>query len=112
VKLDGSIRFYLMELICKVKCKEKEVPGDLILANAPLNDQIEVKKGRSCFAGPSLFNANYQFNPIYYDEISLSKFTEEFLDSLVVGSYASITKHCREDCFVQEIIKVLEIDRV
>ena len=59
VKVDNNTRFYLMELICKLKNKERDWQQDLVLQNAPLKDQIEVKKGRSCFAGPSLFNANY-----------------------------------------------------
>jgi hypothetical protein len=40
----------------------------------------------------SVFNVNYQINPIYFDEVSLSKFTEEFLDTLIENIFKKVLK--------------------
>lgn len=43
-------------------------------------------------ARQSVFNANYQFNPVYFDEVSLAKFTEEFLDTFIEENFTLLTK--------------------
>lgn len=70
---------------------------------------------RAFGGGKTVFNVNYKINPIYFDEVSLSKFTEEFLDIIIQNGYSKITKAsgatgCSK--FLQEIILLLEIDRV
>ena len=65
----------------------------------------------------SHFMANYQINPIYYDEVSLGKFTESFLDTIIEDTYAETTKadtkgSTNNGNYLKEIVMAMEIDRV
>ena len=61
----------------------------------------------------SVFNANYQFNPVYIDEMSLLKFTEEFLDTVIENGYKKIVvAKNSSNKILQEVMKLLEIDRI
>lgn len=56
------------------------------------------------------FGLNYQ---VYYDQVFLGRFTEEFLDSLIDESYLMVAGHPLKASYkyLREIIMMLEIDR-
>lgn len=74
----------------------------------------------------SVFNLNYQFNPIYFDEVSFAKFAEEFLDSVIDHVYSKVIKtdqtylrsssrrlikNMPKNKFLKEIVCILEVER-
>ena len=73
-----------------------------------------------------MFNLNYQFNPIYFDEVSFAKFAEEFLDSVIDHVFSKVIKtdhtnrrsssrhllkNAPKNKFLKEIICILEVER-
>jgi hypothetical protein len=73
-----------------------------------------------------VFNLNYQFNPIYFDEVSFAKFGEEFLDSVIDHVFSKVTKteitlkrsssrrllkNMPKNKFLKEIVSILEVER-
>ena len=61
--------------------------------------------------------ANYQINPTYYDEVSMGKFIESSLDTIIEDIYATTVKADKKGAsnngtYLKEIVMVMEIDRV
>ena len=93
-EIDTTVRAYLI-FLCKLQIQKSELITSIDFHKAPYVAASAGKSGgqKKGLQGQrfSVFNVNYQINPIYFDEISLSKFTEDFLDILIEDVYKKVT---------------------
>lgn len=113
-EIDLTLRAHLITLL-KRQCEKTELQSTMELRNAPYTSGSNTSKAEQ--QQKSHFMANYQINPTYYDEVSLGKFLESFLDTIIEDIYATTVKANKKGTtnngtYLKEIVMTMEIDRV